>query len=78
MDYGKMVKIVKGRPWRTIEIRLDNGDVHAIRHPDHVTVRESLIVVWGDGDLQAIFEPQVVSSIHRIPMGGNGGRRSAR
>lgn len=76
MTMEQIEKLVDSRPWRGLELRVDNGDVYRIGHPDNIVIRQDFIfVVVGDGTV-AVLGPEAVSSI--VLARRNGRSRAAR
>ncbi len=63
MTLDQIHQVLGTRPWRGMEVRVDNGDVYRIGHPDNIVIREDFIfIVVGDGTV-AILGPEAVSAI---------------
>jgi hypothetical protein len=65
----QLLQLLRQRPFVPFHLRLSNGIVHEIRHPDLAMVSPSYIVVGvpaGDAGGPAISESVIVSLLHVV------------
>lgn len=65
MNMDEIRKIVARRPWRSLEVRVDNGDVHRVPHPENlIVINDENLVITTKDHLIAYLGPEAVSAIH--------------
>lgn len=67
-------KALAMRPFRPIEFELESGQRFVVRHPEVVFVRETIVVVDVDGEIE-IFGPEAVTSLTQVRSNGPRSRR---
>lgn len=77
MKMDEIRRIVARRPWQPLEVRVDNGDVHRVPHPENlVIINDDNLAITGKEHLVALLGPDAISAIHILRT--NGRRASAR
>ena len=65
MDDGAFARLM--RPFEPFEVRLTNGDVHQVRHPEFaILLRSNLIIGYADSDRFAICSLLHIASVQTI------------
>jgi hypothetical protein len=62
MNIEEIRQVVKRKPFRPFIFSLDNGEKHAVRHPE-IIVTDVLIVTVNDNGKPVLIAPEVVTSI---------------
>jgi len=65
MEVAEIKKTISSRPFKPFELRLDNGDIHLVTHPE-IIVTETIIVTVGKDGKIVLITPESVSSINFI------------
>jgi hypothetical protein len=76
MNSETVRELLVARPFEALQVRLSNGDVHPIPHPEFaMLLRNTLVIGYPDSDRVAICGLVNVASIERggaVVSGGNG------
>jgi hypothetical protein len=81
MDIAGIREALHKQPFEPFDIRLADGRLLPVRHPDFVAVGPRRIIVVADDDSWSVVEPLLIVSLDctpQKPTGGNGGTRRRR
>jgi hypothetical protein len=66
MHVDEVRKVVKARPFKAFEIRIENGEKYLIPHPDQIFITNQLIVTVDEKGDSILIAPEAVSTIRLI------------
>jgi hypothetical protein len=67
VDAARIKARLRRMPFQPVEIRLENGEMHVIRHPEAVAISDWMIVLLTPRREIVDFEPRAVTSIKILP-----------
>lgn len=63
MHVDEIRKVVKARPFKAFEIRVENGEKHLIPHPEKIFITNQLVVTVDEQDQSILIAPEAISTI---------------
>ena len=76
MQAARIRRAVKEQPFRPVEIRLESGEKHIVRHLESIVIGRTVVVILTPKEHVVTFEPSAVTSIRRLRnSNANRGRR---
>ena len=66
MHVDEIRKVVKARPFKAFEIRIENGETYLVPYPDQIFITNQLIVTVDEKGDSILIAPEAVSSIRLI------------
>jgi hypothetical protein len=68
MNAEAIREFLRAQPFQPFEVRLSNGDVHRVRHPEFgMLLKNVLIVGYPDSDRAAFCSLLHIAGIERVP-----------
>ena len=69
MRAERIAKYVRQRPFKALEIRLENGEKHVIRRPESIIVGRTFVVIMTPKEDVVSFESTAVYSVRKLARG---------
>lgn len=66
MHVDELRKVVKARPFKTFEIRIENGEKYLVPHPDQIFITNQLVVTVDEQGDSVVIAPEAVSTIRLV------------
>lgn len=66
MQVDEIRKVAKARPFKTFEIRVENGEKYLIPHPENIFITNQLVVTVDDQGESILIAPEAISTIRLV------------
>jgi len=66
MHVKEIRKVAKARPFKTFEIRVENGEKHFITHPENIFITNQIVVTIDEQGDSILITPESISTIRPV------------
>jgi len=66
MHVDEIRKVAKARPFKTFEIRVENGENYLIPHPENIFITNQLVVTIDEQGDSILITPESISTIRLV------------
>ncbi|MFQ6114373.1 MAG: hypothetical protein ACE5NG_09855 [bacterium] len=63
MHVDEIRKVVRARPFKAFEIRVENGEKYLIPHPENIFITNQVVVTVDEQGQSILIAPEAVSKI---------------
>jgi len=66
MHVDEIRQVAKARPFKTFEIRVENGEKYFIPHPENIFITNQLVVTIDEQGDSILITPESISTIRLV------------
>jgi len=66
MHVDEIRKVAKARPFKTFEIRVENGGKYFITHPENIFITNQIVVTRDERGESILITPESISAIRLV------------
>jgi hypothetical protein len=66
MHVDEIRKVAKARPFKTFEIRVENGGKYLITHPENIFITNQIVVTIDEQGDSILITPESISTIRLV------------